>query len=129
MVNAVPLPSSTERLVRIEENRGNVKDGIVAIMTFLNGQKVFFEEKSYKPAKNICGELEMASKISFRIKEGEIWNILMVKNMIPDLKERLGVQINVSEDQLITVAGSVSGVEMCKCIQVIVFITTSSIII
>ena len=58
----------------------------------------------------------MASKISFRIKEGEIWNILMVKNMIPDLKERLGVQINVSDDQLITVAGSMGGVEMCKCI-------------
>ena len=91
MVNPVPLPSSTERLVRIEENRGNVRDGITSIMSFLNCQEVVLNETSYKPVKTICGEVEIASKMSFRIKEGEIWNILMLKNMITDLKERLGV--------------------------------------
>ena len=73
----------------------------------------------YTPGKAVTCDKSQNSKgstLSVKLKDGLIWELMRGKDLISDLRKKLGVEISVDEDQQITIKGRPGPVQMCRTI-------------
>ena len=124
-VNPAHMPGSTERILEITEDKGNVTDGIRVLFTEIDMNQSSPNEINYK-AERETKENENNYKDSVKLEIGKIWNLMSGTNLIAGLRKRVGVKISVEQNEVITIEGDKGAVQMCKSILCAQMATFSS---
>ena len=110
-VNPAHMPGSTERILEITEDKGNVTDGIRVLFTEIDMNQSSPNEINYK-AERETKENENNYKDSVKLEIGKIWKLISGTNHIAGLRKRLGVKISVEQNEVITIEGDKGAVQM-----------------